>query len=289
MDFRGVHTALITPFKNGKIDYSGIEKILDQQIAAKVTSIIPSGSTGEGYTISREERNELFAFCKNYIAGRIKIVASVGSNCTEDTVSIAREAENIGVDALMLVAPYYNKPSQEGMYMHFKTIHDNTNLPIMIYNIPGRSIVDINDSTITKLSKLDRIEALKDATSNLSRPLTLRNIHHAQITMLTGDDITSLAFYASGGLGVVSVISNALPELFVKIYNLWFSGAINEAQKLHDSLIPLLVAMNLETNPIAIKYVASLLKLCSDEVRLPLITCSADCKLRIKEALDRIK
>jgi 4-hydroxy-tetrahydrodipicolinate synthase len=289
MDFRGIHTALITPFKNGGIDYKALEKILDQQIAAKVKSIVPSGSTGEGYLISAQEREELFAFCKEYTKGAVKIVASVGTNNTKESIINAQIAEKIGVDALMIVAPYYNKPPQEGIYNHFKEIHDAISLPIMVYNIPGRSIIDISDETLAKLAKLERVVALKDATGNLSRPLTLRNIHNSNLVMLGGDDITSLAFYANGGMGVVSVISNILPAQFVAIYDAWFSGNVAQAQKMHDKLIPLLVALNIETNPIAIKYAASLFNLCSDEVRLPLVTMSSDKKNIIKTQVDRLK
>lgn len=289
MDFEGVHTALITPFNQQKIDFSALEKILDKQVKGKVSSIVVCGSTGEGYSLSIEERLEMFQFCVKHINGRIRVVASVGTHNTEESVLIAQKAEKLGIDGMMLVTPYYNKPPQDGMYNHFKKIHDATTMPIMLYNIPGRSVVDIHDETIAKLSRLERIVALKDATANLARPYTLREIHKSKITQLTGDDITSLPFYAAGGMGLVSVISNVFPGEFAEIYNLWKHKQVEQAQALHNKFIPFLVALNIETNPISIKYAAHCLGLCSDEMRLPLITLSEDKKAKIKEELDKLK
>jgi len=289
MDFEGMHTALITPFKSYNIDFSAVEQILDKQMKAKVASVVVCGSTGEGYSLSIDERLEMFDFCVKYVKGKIKVIASVGTNNTTESISIARSAEELGVDGMMLVAPYYNKPPQEGAYQHFAQIHDATNLPIMIYNIPGRSVIDIADETTAKLSKLKRIFALKDATANLARPFTLREIHKSSITQLTGDDITSLPFYLAGGKGLVSVISNIFPREFVEIYNFWKAGKILDAQNMHNKFIPLLVALNLDTNPISIKYAASCLGLCGEEMRLPLVTTSEDKKAKIKGELDKLQ
>jgi len=289
LNFEGIHTALITPFRDGKIDKIALGKLLDIQIEANVTSIVVCGSTGEGYSLSIDERLELFALCKNYVKGRIKTIASIGTNNTDESVQIAKRAEKLGIDGFMVVAPYYNKPPQEGIYRHFLQIQEATKLPIMAYNIPGRSIIDISDETITRLSKLERIVALKDATGNLARPFSLRNIHKAEITQLTGDDITSLPFYAAGGQGLVSVISNIYPREFVEIYDLWKRGKVREAQDLHNKFIPLLFALNIDTNPICIKYSASHLGLCSDEVRLPLVTLTDEKKAKLRSELDKLK
>ena len=287
MDFRGVYTAIITPFKDGEIDYKSVVKTLDLQIKAKVTGVLLCGSTGEGSTISCAEKLEFFEFCKNHIAARIKIIASVGTNDTVETIHMAKKVEMLGVDGLMVVAPYYNKAPQEGLYQHFAKIHAATTLPILIYNNPGRTSIDISDEVISRLATLGRF-ALKDSTYNLSRPLALRNIHHADLVMISGDDMTSFAFYVCGGQGICSVAGNVFPEIFVKIYNLWVSGKVVEAAKLHDSLVPLLVAMNLDTNPITVKYAASLLDLCHEDVRLPLVTTSADKKAKIKSEVDKL-
>lgn len=289
MDFEGIHTALITPFLKYKIDFSSLEKILDHQLKSGVASVVVCGSTGEGYSLSVSERLEMFDFCVRYIKGKIKIIASVGTHNTEESVVIAQKAEHLGVDGMMLVTPYYNKPPQEGIYQHFAMIHNATSLPLMLYNIPGRSVVDMRDETISRLSELERIVALKDATGNLARPFTLREIYKSEITQLTGDDITSLPFYAAGGKGLVSVISNAFPIQYAEIYKLWKAGKVAEAQALHNKFIPLLVALNSDTNPISIKYVMSLLNLCTEEMRLPLALLNEHNKAKIKEALESLK
>jgi 4-hydroxy-tetrahydrodipicolinate synthase len=288
MNFEGIHTALITPFSEGVIDFKSLELILDKQIQAGVASVVVCGSTGEGYSLSIDERLEMFDFCVRKVAGKIKVIASVGTHNTKESILIAQKSQMLGIDGMMLVTPYYNKPPQEGLYEHFERIHNATQLPIMLYNIPGRSGIDMQDQTIARLSKLERVVALKDATATLSRPFILREIYKSDIVQLTGDDITSLPFYASGGRGLVSVISNIFPKEFVEIYNLWKASRTPEAQAMHNRFIPLLVALNSTTNPIAIKYAASCFGMCMDEVRLPLVVAHRDIKEQIKMELDKL-
>lgn len=284
--FQGVITALITPFKDNKIDEKAFENIIERQIKSGVNGVVVCGTTGESPTLSHEEHNKVTALCVEIVSGRIPVMAGTGSNSTQEAIELSRAAQKVKVDATLIVTPYYNKPGQEGIYQHFKAINDSIDIPVYIYNIPGRSVVDINDKTIARIAELKNVVGIKDATADLSRITKLRQeLKSDDFTFLSGEDITALSFNAQGGDGVISVTSNLIPEQLSKIQNLWREGNLKEALKIHESIAGLHFAMFCDSNPVPVKYAMSLTGICTDEVRLPLFKLSEDKKLLIKKTL----
>jgi 4-hydroxy-tetrahydrodipicolinate synthase len=268
--FSGCFTALITPFHGDKVDEKAFQAFVDWQISHGIDGLVPCGTTGEAPTLSHKEHMRVTELCIEVAAHHVPVIAGTGSNSTQETIEFARHAEKAGADAQLVVAPYYNKPTQEGLYQHFKAVHDHSGLPIIIYNIPGRSVVDISLETMAELAKLRRIIGVKDATGDLTRPLLTRLAIGPKFSLFSGDDGTALAFLAQGGHGVVSVTANIAPKLCVAMQTAWQSRAVVEAQLINETLAPLNRALFLETSPSPVKYATSLLGLSTPQVRLPL-------------------
>ena len=285
---QGIYTALITPFRDNKFSPADFKKLLDRQINAGVSGVVPCGTTGESPTLSHAEHNEITKLCVEYCAGKIQTIAGTGSNSTDEAIALTKHAEKYGADAALIVTPYYNKPSQEGLYQHFKAIHDNSNIPIVIYNIPGRCIVNVSLDLLEKLAKLPRVIAVKDATADLSLPSLVRDRIGTDFIQLSGEDATILPFYIAGGSGCISVTSNIVPELYVEMQNLWSQGNIKAAMAIQYQLTELNKLLFCETNPIPVKYAAHIMGLCSNELRLPLTEVKKEAQQQIKDALKKL-
>jgi 4-hydroxy-tetrahydrodipicolinate synthase len=285
--FYGLITALITPFKDGRIDFLSLEKILEYQIANDIDALLIAGVTGEGLSLNREEYSTLLQAVLDINKKRVPIIVGYASN-TKSVVEMALESEQAKVDGLMVVVPPYVKPSQAGLYEHFKTIHDATNLPIMLYSAPSRAGTDFIDDTIIKLSALPRIMAMKDCGADIERPLRLSAKLAKDFHLLTGDDSVYLAYSAQGGVGCVSVASNIMPKLCKELQAQWKKGNFKSALKIHQQLLPLYKALFKDGNPTGVKYAAQHLGLCSSELRLPLVQASPETKLQIEEAINKL-
>jgi 4-hydroxy-tetrahydrodipicolinate synthase len=283
--FSGSITALITPFQNGKIDEAPFQSFCDWQVKEGSSGVVPCGTTGESPTLSPEEHERLIDLCVEAVAGRIKVIAGTGSNSTEEAIRFTAHAKKAGADAALIVTPYYNKPTQEGLYRHFKAIQDAVDLPIIIYNIPGRSVIDMSVATMARLAKLPNIVGVKDATGDLARPVLTRRECGPDFCQLTGDDPTAVAFLAQGGHGCISVTSNIAPRLCADLQAAWAGGNLNEVARLRDLLAPLNQALFLETNPAPVKYAASLLKRCEDTLRLPLVSVGEETRRAVEAAM----
>lgn len=285
--FKGAFTALITPFKDGAVDADCFAALVERQIEAGIHGVIPSGTTGECPTLTHDEHITLIRLCVEVSDGRVPVVAGTGSNNTQEAIELTQAAQDAGADGAMLCTPYYNKPSQEGMFRHFKAVHDATNLPIMLYNIPGRSVVDMDDSTILRLSRLERIVALKDATGDLARPSLLAPSLKDGFALLSGEDATAVAFNVQGGTGCVSVTSNIVPAQVAAAQDAFLRGDIAKAVRIDAELQLLHSAMFCSPSPGPAKYALSRLGLCSEDVRLPMTPPEAQARERIDAALER--
>ncbi len=285
MQFRGIYTALITPFKNGQVDDQAFQAFVDWQIKEGVHGLVPCGTTGESPTLSYEEHKRVIELCIEVAKKRVPVMAGTGANSTEEAIMFTRHAKEAGADAALVVAPYYNKPTQEGIYQHYKAIHDAVEIPIIIYNIPGRSVVNITDETLARLSQLPNIAGVKDATGDLARVYTLRALAGASFQQLSGEDMTAIAFNASGGQGCVSVTANIAPRACAQVQEATLKGDYAGALALHDALVPLHSVMFCETSPAPVKFAAGLMGICSPELRLPLVLPSAENQTRIREVL----
>jgi 4-hydroxy-tetrahydrodipicolinate synthase len=283
--FTGCFTALITPLRDGKVDEDAFQALVDWQIKEGISGLVPCGATGESPTLTPKEHKRIIELCVEAAAGRVPVIAGTGSNSTLETIQFALHAEKAGADAQLVVTPYYNKPTQEGLYCHFKAVHDHSGLPIIIYNIPSRSVVDMSIGTMTELAKLPRIAGVKDATGDLARPVRTRLAIGPNFSMLSGEDATALPFLAQGGDGVVSVTANVTPAMCATMQNAWRSGAVAEAQRINQVLAPLNEALFAETNPAPIKYAACLLGLSSGEVRLPLCLINRVTRTKVRNAM----
>jgi len=284
--FQGLYTALITPFRNGKVDYAAFEKLIQWQIKEGVHGLVPCGTTGESPTLSHEEHQQVVEQCVKLAKGKVKVLAGTGSNATDEAILLTKHAQKSGADGALVISPYYNKPTQEGLYQHFKAIHDATRIPIMLYNVPSRCVVDMSDALIARLAELPRIIGIKDATGNLERPSTLAlalGKKASTFIQFSGEDSTAVAFNVQGGRGVISVASNIAPKLCAQVQNLSLAGKTKEAIAVQQKLLPLYKMMFCESSPAPVKYAASLMGLCREELRLPLVPPSAENKKRIKE------
>ena len=283
--FKGAHTALITPFKGGQIDEESFRSFIDFQISEGIHGLVPVGTTGESPTLSHEEHKLAVELCVQQADKRVPIIAGTGSNNTEEAIDLTRHAESAGADAALVVTPYYNKPTQKGLYSHFEAISKSTKLPIIIYNIPGRSIVDMSTETMKSLFKIENIVGVKDATSNIPRVYESKTVIGENFNQLTGDDATTLAFMTYGGHGSISVTSNIAPKLCSQFMQLCLSKDFTEAAKINDKLMPLHHALFVESSPGPVKYAASKLGLCGEEIRLPLTLISDETKVLVDKAL----
>ncbi len=282
----GSHVALITPFQqNGAVDWHALEKLVAWHIEQGTDGLVPCGTTGESATLTAEEHNAVIEFCVKHAHGKVKIIAGTGSNSTIEAIEYSQFAEKVGADAALVITPYYNKPTQSGLYAHFKAIHDATNIPIILYDVPSRCSVRLEDETVVRLAALPRIIGIKDATGDLERPLRLTRALGADFLQLSGEDSTALAYNIQGGHGCISVSANIAPKLCADLQNAWTAGNIREAQRLNALLLPLHKAMFIETSPAPAKYAASLLGLCAADLRLPLVGISDASKAVVKQAL----
>ncbi|EGF90647.1 dihydrodipicolinate synthase [Asticcacaulis biprosthecium C19] len=285
--FSGVITALVTPFKNGEVDYDAFAVHIERQIAAGVHGLVPVGTTGETSTLTVEEHKQVVRFCVEKAAGRVKVIAGAGSNNTSEAIELAQHAKAVGADAVLVVAPYYNKPSQEGLYQHFKAINDAVQIPVLLYNVPGRTVVDMSNDTVARLAKLPNIVGIKDATGDLERISYMRTEIEGNFSYISGDDPTLLGYLAHGGHGVISVTSNVAPEAMVALYTAGHQGAFETARQWQDKLIRLHKVLFADSSPSPTKYALSRLGICTDEVRLPITPCSAAVRPMVDEAMTR--
>src|ERR1700750_2938848 len=273
--FRGSFTALVTPFKNGGLDEKAFRDLVDWQIAEGTNGLVPVGTTGESPTLSHEEHKRVVEWCVDEAKGRVPVVAGSGSNSTEEAIDLSRHAEKAGADAVLVVTPYYNKPTQEGLYQHYKAINEAIGIPIIIYNIPGRSVIDMSVDTMKRLFELKNIAGVKDATANMVRVSQQRAELGPDFNQLSGEDATALGFMAHGGHGCISVTSNVAPRLCAEFQEFCLQGDYAGALKVQDKLMPLHTALFIETNPAPAKYALSLLGKCTDTVRLPMVRLAA--------------
>jgi 4-hydroxy-tetrahydrodipicolinate synthase len=283
--FSGSLTALITPFRNGAVDEAAFQALCDWQIQQGTSGLVPCGTTGESPTLSHAEHERVVSLCVEAADGRVPVIAGAGSNATEESISLTRHAKSVGATAALIVVPYYNKPTQEGLYRHFKAIHDAVDLPLVIYNIPGRSVVDMSIDTMERLARLPNIVGVKDATADLTRPTRIRLACGETFCQLSGEDASVPAFLAHGGHGCISVTSNISPRLCADLHAAWNRRDIDDMARLRDLLMPLHHAMFVETSPAPVKYAASLLGLCTADLRLPLVEPMEATKTLIEEAM----
>lgn len=283
--FRGSIVALVTPFANGSIDVKALEALVEWHIAEGTHGIVPVGTTGETPVLTHAEHEAVVAQVVEIVNRRIPVIAGAGSNNTAEAVDFTKHAKAAGADAALSVAPYYNKPTQEGMYQHFKAVHDSAEIPIVLYNVPGRTIADISVETVARLAELPRIVAIKDATADLTRPSLTRLAAGAGFCQLSGEDGTALAFNAHGGVGCISVTANVAPKLCAAFQEATLRGDYAEALRLQDLLMPLHKALFLESSPAPTKYALSLLGKCSAELRLPLVPVTEGCAAAVRSAM----
>jgi 4-hydroxy-tetrahydrodipicolinate synthase len=269
--FKGSLVALITPMrKDGSVDEKAYAEFVDWQIKEGTHAVVPVGTTGESPTLSHDEHKRVVEIAIEVAKGRVPVIAGAGSNSTEEAIDLTRHAKEAGADAALIVTPYYNKPTQEGMYLHFKAIAESVDLPIIIYNIPPRSVVDMTPETMGRLAKLKNIIGVKDATANLARPLHTRRTCGTEFCQLSGEDHTALAFNAAGGVGCISVTANVAPRLCSEMQTAWMEGRLADAMAIQNRLVPLHDALFSETSPGPVKFAASLLGKTSEHCRLPL-------------------
>ena len=283
--FRGSFTALVTPFKNGGLDEKAFRDLVDWQVAEGTSGFVPVGTTGESPTLSHKEHRQVVKWCVEQARGRVPVIAGAGSNSTEEAIEFARHAQECGADAVLVVTPYYNKPTQEGLYRHFKAINDAIRIPIFIYNIPARSVIDMSVDTMKRLFELDNIAGVKDATANVVRVSQQRAAMGEGFNQLSGEDATALGFMAHGGHGCISVTSNVAPRLCAEFQDACLKGDYRAALGLQDKLMPLHTALFIETNPAPAKYALSVLGKCAEMVRLPMVPLADRSKAAVRDAM----
>jgi 4-hydroxy-tetrahydrodipicolinate synthase len=284
--FKGSIVALITPMReDGSLDEQGYGRLVEWQIAQGTQGLVPVGTTGESPTLSHAEHQRAIEIAVEAAAGRVPVIAGTGSNSTAEAVSLARHAQRRGADAIMAVTPYYNKPTQEGLYLHYMAIAEAADLPLIIYNIPSRSVVDMSPETMGRLARHKNIVGVKDATANLARPLHTRRACGPDFVQLSGEDHTVLPFLAAGGHGCISVTANIAPRRCADLHRAWAEGRVADAIAIQDGLLAVHDAMFCESNPVPVKYAASLLGLSHEHCRLPLAPLSEAGRVRVRAAL----
>jgi len=286
--FKGSNVALITPFKNNELDVDTYIKLIHFHIENGTHGLVPAGTTGESPTLSHDEHQKVIELCIKEANGKIPVIAGTGSNSTEEAISLTKHAEKAGANGALIVTPYYNKPTQEGLYQHYKAINDNCDIPIIIYNIPSRSVIDMSVDTMARLFELKNIVGVKDATGNLDRAVQQKTKMGSDFILLTGEDGNVLEFNKRGGTGCISVTANIAPKLCSEFQNFSKSSNSNEikkAERINELLQPVHKALFIESNPSPVKYAAKLLNLCNDDVRLPLVKVMESTKEAVKKAL----
>ena len=287
--FKGSIVALITPFKNNKLDEDCYISLINYHLKNGTSGIVPAGTTGESPTLNHKEHERVIELCVKEAKGKIPVIAGTGSNSTDEAISLTKYAEKIGANGSLVVTPYYNKPTQEGLYQHFKAINDNTSIPIIIYNIPPRSVVDMSVDTMARLFELKNIVGVKDATADLNRVDLQKKKMGSDFIQLSGEDGTALEFNMRGGVGCISVTANVAAKLCSEFQETSLSknnsNLLSRANQINEKLMPLHKSLFIESNPSPVKYAASLLKFCSDEVRLPLVKVTEQTKKVVKSAM----
>jgi 4-hydroxy-tetrahydrodipicolinate synthase len=283
--FRGVFTALVTPFRGGQLDEATFVQLVERQIAGGVHGLVPVGTTGETSTLSHAEHRRVVELCVATAAGRVPVIAGAGSNSTAEAIELARHAKEVGANAALVVTPYYNRPSQEGLYRHYSAINDAVDLPVLVYNVPSRTSVDISNETLIRLAKLPNIVGVKDATSDLGRASLQRLTCGEGWVMLSGDDVSALGYLAHGGAGCISVTANVAPEACAAFYNAALGNDPAGALAWQDRLIRLHKALFLDSSPAPTKFALARLGLCAEEARLPIAPCADAVKPAILEAM----
>ncbi len=281
--FKGVITALITPLRDGKVDEAAFTQLLERQIAAGIHGVVPMGTTGESASLTLDEHKRVVELCVRVAAGRLRVIAGAGSSATDKAIELARFAKTVGTDGALIVTPYYNRPSQEGLARHFEAIAEAVQLPLVLYNVPGRTGVDLANDTVARLAAHPNIVGIKDATGDLARVSWMRANVGGQFDLISGDDLSYLGYHAHGGIGVISVTSNVAPEAMVALHGAAAAGDHAAARDWQDRLIGLHKALFLDNSPAPTKYALSRLGLCGEEVRLPLSPTSD----AVKPAIDR--
>ena len=283
--FSGAFTALITPFKNGAVDEDAFVKLVEWQIEQGIHGLVPVGTTGESPTLSHEEHDRVIELCVKTAAGRVPVIAGAGSNSTSEAVRLAKHAEEVGADGVLIVSPYYNKPTQAGLFAHFNAVAEAVSVPVIVYDIPGRSIVRVDDDTMAELAQIKNIAGVKDAVGDAARPTRLLNLIGEDFAQLSGEDATCLPYLAAGGHGCISVVSNIAPALCAQMHEAFAKGDIARAMEINRQIMPLHDGMFTEASPGPVKYAASLLGICEPDTRLPLVEISSASKQVVEEAL----
>ena len=284
--FAGSYTALITPFSNGRVDEDAFRKLVEFQIESGTHGLVPVGTTGESPTLSHDEHDRVIELCIEQVAGRVPVIAGAGSNSTAEAVRLARHAADAGADGVLIVSPYYNKPTQEGLYRHFTSVAEAVDVAVIVYDIPGRSIVRVDDANLVRMNAaFPNISGIKDATSEVGRPPRILNALGNGFAQLSGEDATTLPYLAGGGHGAISVTSNIAPKALADMHNAWKAGDVKTAQAINARMIDLHDAMFCEASPGPVKYAAERLGLCSAETRLPLCEIADESKARVDAAL----
>jgi 4-hydroxy-tetrahydrodipicolinate synthase len=287
--FRGSLVAIVTPFNNGKIDEKSFKELIDFQIANGTSGIVPCGTTGESATLSIEEHERVVELAVQTTAGRVPVIAGTGSNSTKEAVILTKHAKKAGADGALLISPYYNKPTQKGIYLHYKTIAEEVDIPIVLYNIASRTGINIEPATIAKLAKIKNIVAVKEASGNVSQMAMIKKLCGYHISLISGDDALTLPVLSIGGIGVISVIANIVPTQTAKIITQFEQGNIEESRKIYLDLLPLIKAMFIETNPVPVKTAMGMMGLIRPEVRLPLCPMLPENEEKLKKVLKDYK
>jgi 4-hydroxy-tetrahydrodipicolinate synthase len=286
VQIKGSITALITPMADGHVDEKAFQQLIDWQIREGTSGIVPVGTTGESPTLTENEHKRIVEIAVEQSEGRVPVIAGTGSNSTQEALDYTRHAKDAGADAALIVVPYYNKPTQDGIYAHFRTIADAVSIPILVYNVPGRTVASITPETLARLARdCPNIVGTKDATADLTRPSKQRLLSGHDFIQLSGEDGTALGFNAHGGTGCISVTANVAPRLCAEFQSATLAGDYGKAIKLQDRLMPLHIALFVETSPSPVKYAVSLLGLCRSDVRLPLVEPGETCKKQVREAM----
>ena len=283
--FHGAIPALVTPFRDGAVDEAAFRRLVERQIKAGVAGLVPVGTTGETATLSHDEHRRVVEICVEVAGGRVPVIAGAGSNSTEEAVELVRHAKTVGADGALVVSPYYNRPSQEGIYQHYRAINDAVQLPVLVYNVPSRTGSDVANETMARLSRLPNIVGVKDATGDLVRASLMRRQCGTEFVMLSGDDPTALGYIAHGGHGCISVTSNVAPEPYVALIEAALRGDFPAALALQDRLIHLHKALFLDASPSPTKYAMSVLDLCTEDVRLPVTPCAQAVRPMVLDAM----
>ncbi len=283
--FTGSYVALITPFQDGSVDEKAYQSFVDWQVKQGTNGLVPCGTTGESPTLTHQEHHRVTELCIEAGAGRVPVMAGTGSNSTDEAIDLSRHAEKAGADGLLVVTPYYNKPTQEGLYAHYKAINDQVGIPIIIYNIPGRSVIDMSLDTMKRLAELPNIKGLKDATGDLARPVMDARELPDDFSLLSGEDATAIPYLAAGGHGCISVSANIAPALCAEQHAAWAAGDVQRAMAIQNDLIPVHAAMFCESSPGPVKYAASLMGLCNAEMRLPMVDIADSSKIQVESAI----